>query len=319
MQRVKLHRYKIRNWGLYNSLLVTRGRVSTYLRPAIRSRGRDLKILNKNKVGRPYQYSTEEIVAAFAIKSVLKLGYREASGMVLDFELAWQVKNSPNFRTIHWRIKNMDKKGIKYRLLDTYEIKHIVHIDVAIDSTGIKSRNDGEYRSTKYGKIKEWKKLHIVVDRRTLRILNMRVTSSSKGDTGEFIPLLKSIKNKVRTVIADGAYDSEENFEYCDKNNIIPLIPVRINSKRGSKHRKRRVEEQLGLRRKSKRGLPKEIRIENQEKWKKESGYHARSVVEGAFSVFKNIFGEYTFSKKESMKEKELMLKAWVYNQFIVK
>ena len=317
--QTKPHLNKIRNWSLYNSLLVIRGRVSTYLGPAIKSRGKDLKILNKNKVGRPYQYSTEEIVAAFAIKSVLKLGYREASGMVLDFELAWQVKNSPNFRTIHWRIKNMDKKGIRYSLLDAYEVKHIVHIDVVIDSTGIKSRNDGEYRSTKYGKIKEWKKLHIVVDRRTHRILDMRVTSSSKGDTREFIPLLKSIKNKVRTVIADGAYDSEKNFEYCHKHNIIPLIPVRINSKRGSKHRKQHVEEQLGLRQRSKRGLPKEIRIENQERWKKESGYHAHSIVEGVFSVFKNAFGEYTFSKKESMKEKELMLKALVYNQFFVK
>jgi hypothetical protein len=70
--------------------------------------------------------------------------------MVLDYELAWHVKNSPNFRTIHWR--------------------------------------------------------------------------SNKGDTREFIPLLKSIKNKIRSVIADGAYHSEKNFEYCDKNNIIPRI-----------------------------------------------------------------------------------------------
>jgi transposase len=284
----------------------------------VENRSRDLRILNKNKVGRPYQYSTVEILAAFAIKCVFKLGYREASGMVLDFELAWQVKNSPNFRTIHWRIKKLKKSGI---ILDIrhHTVNDIDYIDAIIDSTGIKSRNDGEYRSTKYGKIKEWMKLHIVVDKKTRKILSIRVTRSNKGDTREFIPLLKSIKNKVRTVIADGAYDSEKNFEYCDKNDITPLIPVRINSKRGSRHRKRHVEEQLGLKKRSKRGLPKEIRIENQEKWKKESGYHAHSIVEGVFSVFKNAFGEYTFSKKESMKEKELMLKALVYNQFFVK
>ena len=43
-----------------------------------------------------------------------------------------------------------------------------------------------------------------------------------------------------------------------------------------------------------------------------------RSIVEDAFSVFKNTFGEYTFSKTKEMKEKELMLKAIVYNKYIV-
>jgi len=43
-----------------------------------------------------------------------------------------------------------------------------------------------------------------------------------------------------------------------------------------------------------------------------------RSIVESVFSVFKNTFGEYTFSKTKEMKEKELMLKALVYNKYIV-
>jgi len=58
--------------------------------------------------------------------------------------------------------------------------------------------------------------------------------------------------------------------------------------------------------------------IKNQEKWKSESGYHMRSIVEGVFSVFKNTSGEYTFSKTKEMKEKELMLKTLVYNTYIV-
>ena len=62
---------------------------------------------------------------------------------------------------------------------------------------------------------------------------------------------------------------------------------------------------------------PKEIRKKNQEKWKSESGYHMRSIVEGVFAVFKNTFGEYAFSKSKEMREKELMLKALVYNRYI--
>ena len=43
-----------------------------------------------------------------------------------------------------------------------------------------------------------------------------------------------------------------------------------------------------------------------------------RSIVESVFSVFKNMFGEYTFSKTKEMKEKELILKELVYNKYIV-
>jgi len=97
---------------------------------------------------------------------------------------------------------------------------------------------------------------------------------------------------------------------------------VRINSVGISPHRKLRVEEQLGVIRRRGRNRniipPEEMRIKNQEKWKSESGYHMRSIVEGVFSVFKNTFGEYTFSKTKEMKEKELMLKTLVYNTYIV-
>jgi len=38
--------------------------------------------MNKGKVGRPYQYSNVEIFAAYALNSVLKLGYRDATWIV---------------------------------------------------------------------------------------------------------------------------------------------------------------------------------------------------------------------------------------------
>ena len=42
-----------------------------------------------------------------------------------------------------------------------------------------------------------------------------------------------------------------------------------------------------------------------------------RYIVESVFSVFKNTFGEYIFSKTKEMKEKELMPKALIYNKYI--
>jgi len=126
------------------------------------------------------------------------------------------------------------------------ESKDIVDIEVVIYSTGIKSRNDGEYRPTKYGKRKEWCKMHIAVDRKTKKILNIIITDSSTGDAKEFIPLLESIEN-IKVVAADGTNDSNKNFEYCKDRHILPLIPVHINATGGSLHRKLCVEEQLSV------------------------------------------------------------------------
>ena len=74
-----------RDWNLYNLRLVDRGRPSNYLLPVVENRNKDLKVMNKGKVGKPYQYSDVEIFAAYAMKCIFK-GYREASEIVEDYE-----------------------------------------------------------------------------------------------------------------------------------------------------------------------------------------------------------------------------------------
>jgi len=76
MQNIK------RNWNLYNLRLVDRGDPLIISPLAVENRENDLKVMNEGKVGRPYQYSNVEIFAAYAIKCIFKLGYREASGIV---------------------------------------------------------------------------------------------------------------------------------------------------------------------------------------------------------------------------------------------
>ena len=157
------------------------------------------------------------------------------------------VTKHPNFRTVHWRIQQLEADGIRlmvYKSIDDEEET----IDVIIDSTGAKSRKDGEYRTKMYKKLKEWKQLHIAISRKTHKILNINVTKGNSGDPQEFIPLMKPIveRHEINAAFADGTYSSEENFEFCDKNNIYPVIPVHINAEKG-KHKKRRIEEQLGV------------------------------------------------------------------------
>jgi len=88
---------------------VNRDKPSNYPLPAVENRENDLKVMNKGKVGRPCQYSDVEIFAVYAIKCIFKLDYREASEIVEDYELQYSVDNTPNFRTVQWRIKKLRK------------------------------------------------------------------------------------------------------------------------------------------------------------------------------------------------------------------
>ena len=86
--------------------------------------------------------------------------------------------------------------------------------------------------------------------------------------------------NTLKIVIADGAYDSKENFRYLYDNNIEVAIKVRKNSSyrfMGCNPRRKVVLQQL----------------KNLEKWKSSVNYGQRWIVESVFSSMKRIFGEY--------------------------
>ena len=314
-----------RDWNDYNTKLVNRGRPSTYLSEALKRQDKDLIDMNKNKVGSPYRYSFMVILAAFAIKSVDKKGYRQVAGTVSDYLTLNGIRDSPDFRTIQWRIQQLNKEGIKLMIYKSIDDEN-EYVDVIMDSTGVKSGKDGEYRSSMYGKIKDWKQLHIAISRKTHKILNMKVTKAHSGDVNQFVEMMKPIaeRKRVNSSRTDGGYDSEENFAFCHEFDIDAIMPVHINAVgRKGRYRRIAIEEQLGFKRR--RGAhrrysqPNETkRRHNQDRWKKKTHYHDRSLIETVNSVFKGVFDESVFSKSAKMIEKELLLKAVVYNTFIV-
>lgn len=109
-------------------------------------------------------------------------------------------------------------------------------------------------------------------------------------------------------MIADGAYDSKENFRYLFDNDIEAAIKVRKNSSAdkitNSHPRKIVVQQQL----------------KNFEKWKDSVSYGYRWIAETVFSSIKRMFGgEYVSARKYSNMVKEMMLKASLYNIFITR
>ena len=90
-----------------------------------------------------------------------------------------------------------------------------------MDSTGIKVTNRGEWCCLlliKWNVRKGYLKIHVVaVDIKKKNIVSLDVTSEEVHDDGTMLKRLvdnASENNDVKRVIADGAYDSKENFRY---------------------------------------------------------------------------------------------------------
>jgi len=113
--------------------------------------------------------------------------------------------------------------------------------------------------------------------------------------------------NDVKRVIADGAYDNNENFRYLSDNGIEAAIKVRKNSsanKITDSHPRNIVVLQ---------------QLKNFEKWKDSVSYGYRWIAETVFSSIKRMFGECVSARKYSNMVKEMMLKASLYNTFITR
>lgn len=314
---------KHRNWKEYNDRLVRRGEITLYVEPAVLIQDEELRRLNKNKVGRKFQYGNGLIFAGFALKCFLRLAYRQTEGLIKDIAGKLSLSKFPNFRTIWDRITAMKKEDIRFNITP---LRPGEKVEIAIDSTGLKKVNDGEYRSIKYGKKKGWIKMHLSVDVKTGEALTEVTTTDRIHDNLEFNNLVRSLKKNLSQIDADGAYDSNENFEFGKEHDIVCAIPVRITSNRhhSSGARKEAVVEQFGLLKGRKsfahiryQNDTKEKRKQNQKEWRKEIGLGRRWMVEGAYGKFKGMFGEYVFSKKWQMIQKEIRAKLYVYNRTI--
>ena len=83
-------------------------------------------------------------------------------------------------------------------------------IVIAVDSTGIKVHNRGEWMREKYKRRRGWIKIHFAVDVETKQITAYEVTDEQVHDNKEFKDLVEKSQEKARVkrVLADKAYDS---------------------------------------------------------------------------------------------------------------
>src|ERR1044072_1145684 len=288
------------DWPSYNQSLVRRGQVLLDY-DVLEDWDHELSQMNHGKVGEPYAYPDSFIQLLGYMRAYFHLPFRQTQGVVIA-HASTKVRCIPNYSTISRRVSRLDIK-INERLLGT-------DIVIALDSTGIKVANRGEWIRHQWHVRKGYLKIHVAVDIKNKKIISLEVTSEEVHDGKMLSKLVDNASSSaadggkhVKRVLADGMYDSNNNFRYLSRNHIKPGIKTRSNSKvRPTNCHARNmsvIRQQTNL-----------------ERWKRSVSYGHRGMAETDFSSIKRMFGEHVTARKFPNMVKEIFLKATLYNMF---
>ena len=261
---------------------------------AIDSWSTELKEMNHKKEGRQFVYPESFMEALGYCHLYLHLPFRQTEGLIKS-HLQSKVK-TPTYSAIWKRVNKLDIK------MNPKLGKDIV---IAIDSTGVKVANRGEWMRQKWQKRRGFLKIHVAVDVKSKQITGLEITDDKSHDSKHFVSLVEQSKefgNIIKT-LADGAYDTKDCFSYLYHESIIPGIKTRKNSS---------ITTDCYPRRKSVLA-----QIFNYELWRNSVSYGDRWIVESVFSAFKRMFGEHVTSHKRENMIHELKMKVCLYNKMI--
>lgn len=298
-------KYKVRNWKEYNEALVNRGRITFWVTEEALRQWREQQKTGKR--GKPRFFSNMAIETALTLREVFHLPLRQTEGFLGSIlERMGALVKAPDHSTLSLRSETLPVTVHTPMLFR--EPLHLV-----LDSTGVKVYGEGEWKVRKHGwsKRRTWRKLHLGVDEATQDILLGEVTGNDAADCELFKPLLDQLPAtaKVAQVSADGAYDKRVCYDELAKRTASRIaIPPQSNA------RIRQHGNTAGS------PLPRDetirrIREVGKKEWKRESGYHRRSLAETAIFRFKTIFTDKVRARLFPRQRVELLLRCRILNR----
>ena len=177
-----------------------------------------------------------------------------------------------------------------------------------MDSTGLKVYVEGAWKVSKHGwsKHRTWLKMHLAINAETQTIEAVIMTGNDANDASQTKPLLNAIKGKVISLRGDGGYDKKKVRQELVERGIKQTIPPQENAVIKDKNKPYAVERNEAIKR---------IKETDRATWKKETGYHKRSLVEVAMYRYKTIFTSALQSRKIEYENKEVIFKCKLLNQ----
>lgn len=309
---------KIRNWSDYNKSLVKRGQLllsfsSNYIDK--------LYYQAPQSKGGQRLYTSEMYEFLMNIKVCLRLPWRATIGFaqaLLQKAFPKQFLQVPDYAHASRECRKL-KLTIKPVGINTQE-----GLNIAFDSTGVNVYSTSGYHQRKYGKEglyrkrDQWKKIHMAVDLDSMQIVSMAYTESGVNDCEVVDELWDAIPAPIKSVRADGAYDTYDVYERGHYNGVQIIVPPATTSKAQDE-----LKKTTKIKKKFLEPRDKAIHFIRQfesfadglKQWKIYNNYHLRSLIETTMFRLKRIFGFNLSLKTNEGRRNEVITKINFLNQ----
>ncbi len=257
-----------RKWKLYHEELIIRGEFFFDF-DFLENWDKEVENMNRGKVGHPYEYPNSLFfwlspMYSFLDSRKLEGGLRKLSKYIPRLKAC-------DHSTIIARLNNLNIK-IDFDRSKSYR--------TAIDVTGNKLSNRGEYIRHKWKVKRGWIKVSLIIDRFTKELLDVEVALEDVSDYKLAEKHFTNLQDvEIIDSAMDGAYYVEELYDLLKQRNIQPVIKMPKNASSNGldpMHTSVREMKELG----------------GYEPWRDKYEYGHRWNIEGYNGSTKRVFGE---------------------------
>lgn len=295
--------YHVENWSEYDKALVNRYSLTMWISEDIK---KAWKHAGPPQRGAQFEYSDMAIETMLTLKELFHLTNRGVEGFVRSlFELMNVDLSVPDHTTLSTRGKTLGVKIVK-RMKGP--------VTIIVDSSGLKVYGEGEWKVRKHGwsKRRTWCKFHLMIEPESGEIGAICLTGADAHDSKPIEEMLEQLPEDVEIdcFIGDGGYDTWGTYESIqarapDADIIIPPQKnAKIKQHGNCKSKPLLRDESL-----------RAIRKKGRKRWKEESGYHQRSLVETTMYRIKTIFGNDLSTRTREAQTVQVKLRCKILNQ----
>ena len=271
--------YRVKNWSEYEKALVQRGSITFWMSDDFE---KTWMYIGKKQRGSQFDYRDQAILVMLTVKEVFHLTNRGVEGFVRSiFQMMKMDLPVPDYSTLSKRGKELKVKKLPKKASQS--------LNIVMDSTGLKIYGEGEWKVRMHGvsKRRTWRKLHVGANPEDGEIQAVLLTENNVSDDVAVEKLLDQIEQTIIHFAADGAYDKRKVYDSLNAHSpdVNILIPPRKNARiwKHGNTKTERLKRDENLR---------SIRKDGRKEWKKNSGYHVRSLAETTMFRLKTIFGD---------------------------
>ena len=298
--------YRLRNWVEYNHALVARGSLTLWIDAAVLA---DWRAPRTGRRGHPVVYSDVAIHTVLTLQEVYHQALRQTTGLVHSlFTLLRLTLPVPSASTLSRRRRPL---AVRLPVQVPAAPLHLV-----IDSTGLKVYGAGEWRQRRegYTKRRTWLKVHLGVDAATSELRLAAVSPNAVDDGVALTQLLPLEAAALAQVTGDGAYDEWQCYAAVAAR---PEHPRAVFPPRARGRRQPRIRQHGNC-----RAAPlardqhlRRIRRVGRAQWKREVGYHRRSLAETAVFRLKTLFGDRVSARTADGEATQVFLRCAALNR----